>query len=258
MRRSVSACGWALVVLGLQVGCAGHSVRYQPFIKQQIPPTEHAVAISGSSDEARPYFEKAQLAHNTPRQTYELMLEGLERLTGQLGSPDYVLIGEVFGGGNAWANQQTLAEALCEKAARKGGDVVMILSQATVEQPFVYTTPGYSTTNASATAYGYGNYATAYGTSQTTYTPSRTYAGVMYKPQANGLVFKHVPGLGADRKRLLQADDESLAKAMAALQALGNDTRLSWQVARRRWRQIVQEATEQSARDRDQDIVRSQ
>jgi hypothetical protein len=209
--------------------------------------------MSGGFDEAKAYFEKAQLPHNTARQKYQLMLEGLEKLTGQLGSPDYMLIGEVFGGGNAWANQQTLTQAFCEKAARNGGDVVMIFRQAIIKQPYVYTTPGYSTTNASASAYGYGNYATAYGTSQTTYTPSRTYSGVMYKPQANGLVFKHVLGVDADRRRLLQADDESLAKAVAALEALGGETNLTWEQARTRWLKIVQEATEQSARGGDHD-----
>lgn len=253
MRSSACVCGFAVVLLGLQVGCAGHSVRYQPFVKQRIPPTEHAVAMSGSFDEAKAYFEKGQLPHNTARQKYELVLEGLGRLTGQLGSPDYALIGEVFGGGNAWANQQTLTEAFCRKAARNGGDVVMIFRQATIEQPYVYTTPGYSTTNASATAYGYGNYATAYGTSHTTYTPSQTYSGVMYKPQANGLVFKHIPGVDKDRRRLLNADDESLGKALTALEALAGETKLSWGEARARWLEIVQEATEQSASGTERD-----
>jgi hypothetical protein len=233
----------------LQVGCAGHDVKYVAFVKQRMTPTDHAVSISGTFDEAKTYFEKAQLPHNTPRQKYELMLEGLENLTAQLGSHDYVLIGEVFGGGNAWASQETLTQAFCTKAARRGGDVVMIFRRATVEQPYVYTTPGYSTTNANVSAYGYGNYATAYGTSHTMYTPGQTYAGVRYKPQANGLVFKHVPGADAERQRLLSADDESLAKAIRALEELGNNSKVSWEEARSRCRSIVQAATGQTLGD---------
>ncbi len=154
-----------------------------------------------------------------------------------------MLIGEVFGGGNAWANQETLKQALCEKAARNGGDVVMIIRRITLQQPYSFTTPGYSTTNANASAYGYGNYATAYGTSHTTYTPSQTYTGVMYKPQANGLVFKYIQGVDVERRHLLQADDESLTSALAALKQLESDKQLSWEELRVRWRAIVQSAT---------------
>lgn len=249
MKRRVWAGSCCNLVIGLQIGCVGHNVKYQPFVKQQIPPTEHAVSMSGRVDEAKACFEKAQLPHNSPRQKYELALEGLEMLTVQLGSPDYMLIGEVFGGGNAWANQQTLTQAFREKAARIGGDVVMVFKQGTLEQPYVYTTPGHSTTNASASAYGYRNYATAYGTSHTTYTPSQTYAGVIRKPQANGLVFKHVPGVDAERKRLLQANDEALAKAITALEELGKNNKLTWDEAMSRWRETIRKATGRTSAD---------
>lgn len=243
----ISTCISCVLLVGLQVGCAGHSVKYVAFAKHRINPADHAVSMSGGFDEARAYFEQAQLPHNSSRQKYELMLEGLGKLTAQLGSPDYVLIGEVFGGGNAWANQETLAQAFCKKkAARKGGDVVMIFRRATVEQPYVYTTPGHSTTNTNVSAYGYGNYATASGTSHTTYTPGQTYAGVIYKPQANGLVFKHAPGVDAERRKLLSADDESLAKAITYLEDLGNNTKLSWEEARSRRRAVIKAAVGQT------------
>lgn len=244
MRGSGWLGGCCVVLSGLQVGCAGHSVKYQPVFIRRIPPTEHAVSLSGSFEEAKGYFEKAQLPHNSPREKYELALEGLRALTNQLGSPDYVLIGEVFGGGNAWANQQTLTEALCRKAAQNGGDAVMIFRRGTIERPYVYTTPGYSTTNSNVSAYGYGNYATAYGSSYTTYTPGRTYSGVFHKPTANGLVFKYLPGIDAERHRLLRADDESLENAMAEIEALGNNKKLTWDEAIARWREIVQKADE--------------
>lgn len=142
MKFSVFGCISCLALFGLLPGCAGHNVKYLPFVKQRIPQTTHAVSMTGSFEEAKACFEKSQLPHNSPRKKCELMLEGLEKLTAQLGSHDYVLIGEVFGGGNAWANQATLTEAFCKKAARNGGDVVMVFRRATVEQPYVYTTPG--------------------------------------------------------------------------------------------------------------------
>ena len=224
----------------LSQGCASHRVKYEPFVKSRIPATERAVSVPGSFDEAKALFEKAKLPHNSPRQKYELALEGMDKLTDQLGSDDYVLIGEVFGGGNARANQGTLAKALCRKAARKGGDVVMIVKRTTVEQAYSYTTPGFSTTNASARIYG--NY--AYGTSNTTHILGRTYSGIMYKPRANGLVFKHVPGVDAERRHLLLADDESLSTALGAVERLTNNKKLSWEEAMRQWRQIVKNAVE--------------
>jgi len=247
MKLSVGGSIACIVLVGLQVGCAGHSVKYTSFLELKIARSERAVSILGSFDEAKERFEQAQLPHNTPRQRFELILEGLDKLTDQLGSPDYVVIGEVFGGGNAWANQETLRQELCRKAARNGGDVVMIFKRSTVEQPYSYATPGYSTTNASASAYGNGNSATAYGTSHTTYTPSQTYSGVVYKPQANGLVFKYVQGIGAERRLLQQADDESLSSALTTMQQLGNDKNVSWEDYLARWREIVQSATSQAS-----------
>lgn len=255
MKRSGSHFGGlaSAAVLVAQAGCAGHNVKYVPYGKQKIPPTNQAVAVTGSIDDARACFQKAQLPHNTAREKYQLVLEGVGKLTAQLGSSDYVLIGEVYGGGNAWANQATLTKAMCEKAARMGGDVVMLFSRATVTQPYAYTTPGYSTTTADASVYSYGNYATGYGTSSTTYMPSQTYTGVMYKPQANGLVLKHVPGVETERRALLQADDAALEKAVATLEELSKDTKLTWKEGRQRRREVVAEASKESSRTRGPD-----
>lgn len=238
-------------LLGIQIGCASHNVKFVPSIKQVISPTSHAVPLSGSIDESSLLFEKARLPHNTPRQKYELMYMGLTKLTAQLGSSDYVIIGEVYGGGNARANQTTLTNALCKKAATKGGDVVLIFKRDTLVQPYAYTTPGYSTTTATATANDYGNYATAHGTSQTTYTPSQTYSGVIYKPTANGLVFKHVPGMDAVRKRLLSADDRSLAIAMTEIGQIGNNPDLTWDQAQARWEEVINGAIKSASNHED-------
>lgn len=226
-----------------QTGCSGftsHRVKYQPFVKQKIPSTDQAVSMSGSYGEAKALFEKAQLPHNNPRQKYELTLEGIGKLTDQLGSDDYVLIGEVRGGGSSRASQTTLAKAMCKKAAKKGGNVVMIFKQEIVEQAYSYTTPGFSITNINANVYGN----TVYGQANTTHIPGQTYSGIHHKPVASGLVFRHVPGVGAERKRLLQADDKHLSKAVPALERLAGNKKLSWEEALRQWQRIISDAVE--------------
>lgn len=232
----------------LSSGCAGHSVKFAPYIKWKVPPTEHAVPVTGSIEQWRQLSEKAALPHNTPRDRYLLGLKAFETLTDQLGSTDYVLIGEVFGGGNAWATHATLTSALCKKGARHGGNVVMIFNRQTVEQPYAYSTPGYSTTTSNAYAYGYGNYATAHGTSRTTHLPGRTYVGTMYKPQANAFVFRHVSGAGEHRRSLLNANDDAVATAVSQLETLFANRKLTWDEGRRRSRDII----ERAAREMDQ------
>ncbi len=220
-------------VLWILSGCAGHNVKYIAFVKNKFPPADRAISTSGSYEEAKIFFERALLPHNTTRRKCELRFRALRCLTDQLGSEDYILIGEVFGGGNAYANQATLTKVFCEKAAKNGGNVVMIFRRSTVQQPYSYTLPGYSITNTNASVYNHGNYATGYGSSQTTYTPSQTYSGVHYKPTANGLVFRHIPGAGANRKSLLELDDQSLERVLKYAEAVVQNKKLTWNEARK-------------------------
>lgn len=228
MMRCPATIGVVLfTVVVSQSGCAGHSVRFSPILRCKIPPTDHATAISGNIDEAKALWEKAALPHNGIRQKYELYIQGCKTLYDQLGSDDYLLIGEVFGGGNAWSNHATLVNAFCRKAARKGGDVVLIFRRGMTHQPYSYTTPGYSTTNVNVSAHGYGNYATGYGTSNTTYFPGQTYSGVYHKPNANGFVFKHLPGAAARREAMMSLNDNALARLDSLRRSLAQERKLS-------------------------------
>lgn len=228
------------VVLSLS-GCALHNVKYNAFSKNRIEAIDYATAVDGSFEEAKGLFEQAQLPHNTPRQRYAVQLRALQTLTSQLGSDDYVLIGEVYGGGNAYANFETLKRAFCKKAARKGGDVVMMFNYGIQERPFVYTTPGYSTTNVYGSAYSYGNYAYGSATARTTYTPGQTYAGVLRFPHGNGLVFKHVPGAQSRRRDLTALSDERLEHALQELEKLGNNKKMTFEEALERSDEIIAE-----------------
>ena len=226
----------------LTTGCARHRVKYVPFAKWSIEPTAGATAIDGDVDAALALLQQAPLPHNSLRSRVQLQWDGLRALTSQLGSDDYILLGEVTGGGNAKANHATLAQAFCEKAAENGGDVVLIYRRETVEQPWTHSTPGYSYTTGTATAYGNRNYAHAYGTSQTTYSHGQVYSGVVHKPRASGLVLKHVPGAEKERQALLQLGDEELARIMPELEALALDPNLTFTQARKRWLSLFAES----------------
>lgn len=223
----------------LSSGCTLHNIKYQAFAKNPIEPTELATAVDGNFEEAKALFEQAKLPHNTARQRLQIQLRALKTLTSQLGSDEYVLIGEVYGGGNARASLETLKQAFCKKAARKGGDVVMMFNYGIQERPFVYTTPGYSTTNVYGSAYSYGNYAYGSATGHTTYNPGQTYAGVLSFPYGNGLVFKHVPGAERRRRALMALSDEALENALEKLEEIGNNRKITFEEALQRCDEII-------------------
>ena len=216
-------------LLLLLAGCAGHSVKFAPILRCKISPTNHATAINGTIDEARALWAKAKLPHVGIREKYDISYRALDTLNEQLGSDEYILIGEVYGGGNARANQATLTEALCRRAAKKGGDVVLVFRRGTTEQQYHYTTPSSSTTSFNASAYDYGDYATVDGTSYTTYYPGQTYSGVFYKPYANGLVLKHDPGVADRRNAIMRLSDSALARLYSLQETLAQERRITLQ-----------------------------
>ncbi len=205
-------------------GCSRHNVEYEAFIRNEISPTEYAASIQGRFDEARALFDQAQLPHNSIRQKCELRCAALEKLTDQMGSKDYILIGVAYGEGSSKATIGTLKAALCEEAAEHGGDVVMFFKIGVRKQPFVYSTPGYTTTNVYGSSYCYGGYIYGNTTGYTTYRPGQTVSGVLHLPHASGLVFKFVRGAAERRKALLQLDDSALARLMPELEELNSDS----------------------------------
>ena len=199
-------------------GCTPHHVKYTSFVKNKIEPTNQAIAVNGTFEEAKLLFEKSSLPHHSPRERYKLRNLGLSKLTQQLGGEDYILIGEVYGNGNARTTLETLKAAFCKKAVKEGGDVVMVFRSGIEKRPFVYTTPGYATTNVNGSAYRSGNYAYGNATGHTTYHPGQTYTGTLYFPYGNGLVFKYVPGAGKRRRVIAKLDDESFTRVLQVLE----------------------------------------
>lgn len=241
-----TACLRALITSVLAVlvvgGCAIHNVKYKEFVRSKIPPAEDATSVHGTISGAKELADRAKLPHHTPRERHDLLRQASQLLRSQLGSQDYLLIGEVYGGGNARASIESLKAKFCEKAARHGGHVVLVFRAGIEERPFVYTTPGHSTTNVYGSAYGYGNYAYGSATGYTTHYPGTTYSGVLRLPTANGLVFRHVPGIEAIRQRMDDVDDEALSQIVSSLEAFTQDDSLTLDEVLNRWQSKIDEA----------------
>ena len=218
----------AVVMIALSVffasGCTAHHVKYTPFVRYRIKPAAQATAVYGVFDEAKTLFEKSLLPHYSLREKYELRNLGLSKLTQQLGGEDYILIGEVYGSGNARTTLETLKAAFCRRAAKEGGDVVMVFRSGIEERPFVYTTPGYATTNVNGSAYCSGNHAYGNATGHTTYYPGQTYTGTLCLPYGNGLVFKYMPGAGKRRRIIAGLDDGSFVRVLQVFQTTNDES----------------------------------
>lgn len=236
-------------------GCSRHNVKYSAYRKNAIAPTASAIAVHGRIDEAKELIEQSRLPHNTVRQSYELERRAWQSVYAQLGSPDYLVIGEVYGGGSARASLATLEAAFCKRAAREGGDVVLIFDAGIEQRPFSYTTPGYAQTNVYATAYQTGNYLHGHATGYTTYTPGQTYSGVLNLPHASGLVFKHVPGIDVKRARMAALDDAALERTLANLVRWGMDKSLTFEEVLQRWDALIQPRPAPSAETSGQPVA---
>ena len=223
-------------------GCSSYEIKFNPLVKYKIPPVDHATAVEGQIDEAKALEARAALPHNTVRERFELQRQAGQSLMAALGSQDYILIGEVYGGGDAKTNLATLTEALCQKAAGKGGDAVLIYASGIEDQPFVYSTPGYSTTYVYGPAYRSHRYARGGSTAYTTYTPGQTYSGVLHLPRANGLVFRYVPGVEQRREAMAALSEAELEHAMQVLDALADDESLTLQEVLDCWDQLLVKA----------------
>jgi hypothetical protein len=231
---------WIALLSGLP-GCA-HDVRFNAFVKTQVEPVQSASAVPGSVEEAKALFDQAKLPHINTRNRYEIERRANQALRAQLGSQDYVLLGEVYGRGDARTNLETLKVALSEKAAAKGGNAVLLFQQGVEERQYAYSTPGYARTNVYGSAQRIGNYAYGRATANTTYTPGQTFAGTMYFPHANGLVFRHVAGVEQRRIRGDGLKDAELERVLNGLDALWQDEKLSLAQVLERWDELLDDA----------------
>lgn len=235
----ISAWGMSLTGCATHSPSPRHNVQFLPGSPIKYAPTENAQVVHGTADQAAALFEKAALPHNSPRERYHLGLRALESLTAQLGSDDYVVIGEVYGTGNAYSNMDLLRAALVERAAAAGGDVVFVFRSGADERAVALSLPGYGTTTAHYSAYPSGGYVHATDSSHTTYTPGATVAGVMRFPYANGLVLKHIPGAAARRERVAALNDSQLEQFFDELAVLEQHSGITYDAFAERFMDIL-------------------
>lgn len=203
---------FALVVVASFIGgCVNHKVRFLSWREStRFTPRDSAVIVDGSRANGFEIAQLIELPHKTAKQKHELFVSAIHEWTAQLGSDEYAAVGILTGTGNAHASTQTLRQAMTERAARLGGDVVLIINSGVSKVPYSYTVPGH--TSGSATTNYYGN--TAYTDFQFTSTPSRTYSGVRYFPYGKGIVFRYAPRVEDVRQRMLRLDDALIGPLM--------------------------------------------
>src|SRR5207249_1412858 len=130
----------------LLAGCA-HQVRFKPVGKIQFSPVDHAMTVVGEKwEESKAHYAQAQLPHHSFRERYVLECQATKMLRAPLGSDDYIMIGEITGGGNARSSHNSLRQAICESAAKNCGNAVLMLNEGISEQPYTVVMPGRSMT----------------------------------------------------------------------------------------------------------------
>lgn len=222
-----------LIYLFITSGCS--NVKYWQYLpcKSLSKNWESVKFIEGDLGKFKEYLDKSQLPHLTPKDKFILDLQAKDQLTQQLGSRNYMIIGEVAGAGNAYTSMDDVKKEMAKKVVKEGGEVVLIFRSGLDAQSWSYTTPGYATSSTSGTAYAttHGNttYVTGRAHGSTTYTPPQTHSGVNYKPYCQGMVFKYNPTREERIKKILLLDDKLFQQYMNYAQTLSNmDCECMW------------------------------
>lgn len=238
------------------LGCAMHGVDFEARSPNtHFVPANAAHIVSGQLGDAQGIRERMRLKHVTPRERLSLSMEWDKVFADQLGSPDYVCIGTVKAGGNALSDQGSLRQAMLERAAHEGGDVLLLVESGTQSHQVSNTTPGHSKTNTEVSAtvqdYGYGSSSstTARGTatSNTTFTPPQTRTTTYNYPWSNGLVFKYVPGYRHYKESLLQLPDDILNPLIGRIEVVMDSSNGPWEDKWTQVRSMVTSAMSQDA-----------
>jgi len=254
MTKQTMIIGIAAFTASLSSGCASHRIKYTPAVRADITPRETATAVDGSLGRFVGLLQESQLPHQTPKGKYALILEATRELTSQLGSNEYSIIGEIIGSGYAGSTHGTLRKAMTKRAAKEGGDVLLVYNSSTESRPWAITTPGYTTTHVQGSSYGnlngsahrIGNsvyadatYRGSYGgTATTTHIPGQTFYGTMHLPHAAGIVLRHSPDTGF-REAMMSLPDADFERIYAEFVAtLGNPRATTKEAIDRAWLEI--------------------
>lgn len=202
-----------VVVALLPVGCQRHNVSFQGVFRNSMSRRTEATYIHGTIKDALEGLNRSQLPHLSNRQKAQLAIEAYKLLTDQIGSPDYILIGGIAGAGGKRTNESSLALAMCKKAAKEGGDLIMIFGEDV--EDFAYT-HAFSTTHVFGSLFGARGFSSG-----------SSFSGVMHLPTARGLVFRYVRGVRVLDERLLTLSDEEIGKVVAKVREALQDRHLT-------------------------------
>jgi hypothetical protein len=199
------------------------SVKYQEFHCVDYSPRSRAVVIEDPvGQQVVALGSEMKLPHLSPRErcVKEIELYGL--LTRRLGSPDYVMIGSISAKGAEGQSSGKVLVTMLERAAKEGGDVVLMMESGVNRWTTVHQTPGKSSTTAYGAAAYENNMAYGAARSDTVYTPGTTYSRAHSSAWGGGVVLRHAPGRGKLRQSLLELPDEAIQEYLnfiASMQA---------------------------------------
>ncbi|MCK5270493.1 MAG: hypothetical protein KAJ46_06900 [Sedimentisphaerales bacterium] len=199
-----------IIIPFLSCGCI--NIKYMSYIKVQMSPKDRATIVDGELGDTQKLWQKLQLPHQSQRDKYLIIMQILHHFTSQIGSDDYVMIGEICGNGNAYVSLDKVKRAVCKRSAKEGGDLVLICNSGVSSKDYSYTTPGRSTTNIYGTVYGGPGYASGHARGSTIYTPPKTHSGTHYFPYVKGIVLRYVSGIENFRKDVARLNDDEFKK----------------------------------------------
>lgn len=202
-----------VVVALLSVGCQRHNVSYEAVFRNSMSRRTEATYIHGTIKDALEGLNRSQLPHLSNKQKAQLAIEAYKLLTDQIGSPDYILIGGIAGAGGKRTNESSLALAMCKKAAKEGGDLIMIFGEDVEDLAYTHA---FSTTHVFGSLFGARGFSSG-----------SSFSGVMHLPTARGLVFRYVRGVRVLDERLLTLSDEEIGKVVTKVREALQDRHLT-------------------------------
>jgi hypothetical protein len=196
-----------IVMLGfLLSGCAIHNVKFTEVIDYPPLTDQQSARVvytrKNMADGVGVMFRKAFMPHLDLAEKNSAACDALIWFCNEadIGSYDYKLVGELYGGGNAYTNWGTMERHLSERAAKEGGDLCVIYNQGAG----TVTLPGYSSTTVSR--HGRGSWGAT-----TFYSPPRN----VQVPIVNALVLRYVKDYDREfRQRFAKLSSDELGEAL--------------------------------------------
>lgn len=212
--------------------------QFARLVKGSLDPVPSASLLTGHSGRYEVLRTQSQMPHLSPREKLSAIFEATNELTVQVGSPDYVLVGSIHCGGNAFSTLEFVNKTMLEHSAALGADVVLVTGTGVSAVPFSTTLPGYVNTNSrgysslNPTSNGVEVYSRSSGTAEVM--PSQKVDMTLHLPHSSGFALRFLPGSSKVIPRALALDDARLAEFYRVSEGLESRSDLSVQEIQRR------------------------